>query len=214
MKINSVPRGIFVTGTDTGVGKTLVAASICAGSGAGYWKPIQAGTKPFTDSERVEMWSALPKDHIYPERYVLKLPASPHTAAEAENITIKREDFRLPEIRQQRLVVEGAGGLLVPINRKEMILDLIVMFDLPVLLVARPGLGTINHTLMSLRILQDSGAKLWGVILSGHQHQANEEAIRYFGKPDFLFSFPHIENPDPEKLKSAFDRTFIQHASS
>lgn len=214
MNTNFIPRHIFVSGTDTGVGKTLVSASLCAGSDAGYWKPIQSGTEPATDSERVRMWTGLPDDYFYPERYLLKLPASPHTAAEAENIEIKMEDFRLPEIRQQNLVVEGAGGLLVPINRKEMILDLIAMLDLPVLLVAKPGLGTINHTLMSIKILRERRVRLWGVVLSGPRHKPNEEAVRHFGRPDFLFSFPHIKNPGPAVLKTAYKQTFLQYAPS
>jgi len=214
MNSSFIPRRIFVTGTDTGIGKTLVSASFCAGAGAGYWKPIQAGTEPCTDREQVQMWSGLPDSYFYPERHLLRLPASPHTAADAENIDILLEDFNLPEVNQHRLVVEGAGGLMVPINRKELMLDLIVKFDLPVLLVARPGLGTINHTLMSIKVLRDREVRIWGVVLSGPRHRPNEEAIRHFGDPEFLFSLPHIDNPGPENLKSAFERTFLQHATS
>lgn len=204
------PKEIFVTGTDTGVGKTVVSAMLCAGLDASYWKPIQAGRDPLTDTEQIRHWSSLPEERFFPERYILERPMSPHAAAEAEDIEILLDDFSLPESATPHLVVEGAGGLLVPINRRETILELIRQLELPVLLVARSGLGTINHTLMSIHMLESSGITLWGVVLNGEKHPSNEDAIRHFGNPPRLFSSAPMDQFAPDTFRAAFNKTF-QH---
>src|SRR5690625_149482 len=204
------PRQIFVTGTDTGVGKTVISAILCAGLDASYWKPIQAGRDPRTDTEQIRRWTGLHGERFHPERYNLGLPMSPHAAAEAEGIEILLEDFQLPKHTAPHLVVEGAGGLLVPINRSETILELIRRLELPVLLVARSGLGTINHTLMSIRILESSGVDLWGVVLNGEKHPSNEDAIRHFGKVPRLFSATPMKRITFNSLRAAFKETFSQ----
>lgn len=206
------PPELFVTGTDTGIGKTVVSAALCSGLGAGYWKPVQAGTEPETDRELVTRLTQLSAGHFYDERWRLKEPMSPHAAAEMEGVEIKLEEFALPAYGQPHLIVEGAGGLLVPLNRRETILDLILLLRLPVLLVARSGLGTLNHTLLSIERLRRSEIPLWGVVLNGPKHPSNEDAIRHFGRVERLFSFPHLEQLDRRQLLHAFGTTFASHA--
>lgn len=206
-----IPDKLFVTGTDTDVGKTVVSAALCKGLKAGYWKPVQAGREPATDTERVKMMTSHDNTFFYRERYCLKLPMSPHAASEKEDIKIELEDFNLPEYQQEKLIVEGAGGIMVPINRKHMILDMIKLLDLPVLLVARSGLGTINHTLLSIEILKRNDVKLWGVVLNGPKHLSNEDAIRFFGGVKNLFSLPRLQLLTPESLQTAFIKTFSQN---
>lgn len=209
-----IPNQLFVTGTDTDIGKTVVSAALCAGLPAGYWKPVQAGTEPETDTGKVRFWTGLPDEYFYPETFQLKLPRSPHAASEAENIRIDLDDFELPEQKQEHLVVEGAGGLLVPVNRRDMILDLIRKLDIPVLLVAKSGLGTINHTLMSLHMLKHSGIDIWGVVLNGDRHESNEDAIRHFSGIRRVYSFPRMNTITSTELISSYNQTFRQYASS
>jgi dethiobiotin synthetase len=203
-----IPDHLFVTGTDTEVGKTVVCASLVAGLKTDYWKPVQAGTEPMTDTERVRKWTHRPDHCFHPESYRLKLPMSPHAAAADEGITITMDSFNMPDSSGNRMIVEGAGGLLVPVNDDKMILDLILHLKLPVLLVARSGLGTINHTLLSLKALRDYGADIWGVVLNGPFHRSNEEAIRFYGGIEQLFSFPQLEKITPKTLTKAFHLTF------
>lgn len=207
------PEKIFVTGTDTDIGKTVVSATLCKGLGAGYWKPVQAGRDPLTDTERVKRWTGHSASHFYPETYSLEEPMSPHAAADLEEVEIRMDRFEIPEQRQKHLIVEGAGGLIVPINWKETVLDLIVRCNLPVLLVGRSGLGTLNHTLMSLEVLAARGITPWGVVLNGPPHRSNEETIRYFGQVERLFTFPEISTLTPDSLKQQFEQTFLTHAS-
>lgn len=206
--MDSFPERIFVTGTDTEVGKTVVSAALCAGLPARYWKPVQAGTEPETDTERVRRWAGLSASECYPERYRLERAMSPHAAAEQEGIRISLEEFELPPSGGGRLVVEGAGGILVPLNSRHTMLDLILRLDLPVLVVARSGLGTINHSLMTLQILRQGGARVWGIVLNGKKHPSNEETIRHFSGVERLWSFPPMREWTPETLRSAFRQAF------
>ncbi|MEX2573047.1 MAG: dethiobiotin synthase [Balneolaceae bacterium] len=210
---NQIPDRLFITGTDTGVGKTVLSSAFCAGLNAGYWKPVQAGTEPLTDSERVREWTSLPQNYFYDEQFCLSLPMSPHAASEKEGIHIRLDDFKLPVFSQNKLIVEGAGGLLVPVNRRHTMLDLIYRLNLPVLLVARSGLGTINHTLLSIRMLEQYKVPLWGVVLNGPPNPSNEDAIRHFGKVDKLYAFPRLPDLSSVLLKEAFTKTFLSHAS-
>lgn len=207
------PDKFFVTGTDTEVGKTVVSAVLTGGLKAGYWKPVQAGLHPSTDTRRVREWTDLPETHFYEEQYRLEAPMSPHAAAELEGIEIRLEDFKLPSTNHKHLIVEGAGGLLVPINRKEYMTDLIRYLDLPVLLVARSGLGTINHTLLSLEILRQKKIPVLGVVLNGARNRSNEDAIRHFGRLNRLFTLMPIIEFTPGELISNFDKTFSGYAS-
>jgi dethiobiotin synthetase len=206
--VNDIPEKLFVTGTDTEIGKTVISASLVQGMRADYWKPVQAGTEPITDTEQVRQWTDFPGRTFHPETYRLKLPMSPHAASADERISISMDSFKVPDVSGRRLITEGAGGLLVPLNDSDMILDLIVHLNFPVLLVSRSGLGTINHTLLSLKALRDYSVPIWGVVLNGPVHKSNEEAIRFYGRIDNLFTFPVLDKITPETLNTAFIQTF------
>lgn len=209
-----IPKELFVTGTDTEIGKTVLSATLCRGLNAGYWKPVQSGLEPATDRDSVARWTGLDPTHFYPETYRLTEPMSPHASAEIDGVEIEMEAFSLPDYRQSHLIVEGAGGLLVPLNREKMIIDLMVQLDLPVLLVARSSLGTLNHTLMSLEIMRDRGLTVWGVVLNGPRHPSNEEAILHYGRPNHLFRSLPLESLTPESLHDHYNQTFSRDVTS
>lgn len=184
-------NAFFVTGTDTDVGKTVVSAALCQHLGAAYWKPVQAGSP--SDSDRVRQ---LVDVEIVPERYVLKAPMSPHAAASLEGRHIRLSDFQLP--RQRPLIVEGAGGLMVPLNNQELMIDLIELLQLPVVLVARSGLGTLNHTLLSLEALQRRQIPIAGVVLNGPEHPSNRETLAAY--VPILGHMPPLEELNAQSL--------------
>lgn len=198
------PEKFFVTGTDTGIGKTVISAMLMSALDATYWKPIQAGLEEETDTEFVQRTAGIPEDRIVPERYRLKTPMSPHGAADIDGIEIHLSDFKLPEFKTKHLVVEGAGGLWVPINWKQSVLDLIEELALPVLLVARSELGTLNHTLLSLEALRRRNIDVFGVILNGPHHQSNKETIEHFGIVP-VWEVEPLELIDQNSLRKAFD---------
>jgi dethiobiotin synthetase/malonyl-CoA O-methyltransferase len=171
--------GIFVTGTDTGVGKTLVATWLARNWNAVYWKPIQTGAAEDNDSASVARLA--PEITIHPPAFELAAPLSPQEAAKRERRRIDLSALTLPEHGDRPLVVEGAGGVMVPINETAMMIDLIVRLDLPVLVVARSGLGTINHTLMTLEVLRRRRVPILGVVMNGQRNPANRQAIEHFG---------------------------------
>lgn len=172
-------RGVFVAGTGTGVGKTLVSAVLTEALDAEYWKPVQSGTCEITDRQTVsELVSAGRTPH--PEVYSFRAPLSPHAAAALERREIVLERIVAPQSRRP-LVVEGAGGLLVPLSSRWLIADLIAHLNLPIVLVVRHYLGSINHTLLSLEAIRVRKLPLCGVIYSGDENQASEEAIQSHG---------------------------------
>jgi len=185
-------RGLFVTGTDTEVGKTVAAAWLVRRFGADYFKPVQAGLEGETDEAVVRRLTALPDDHFHPTTYSLKAPMSPHAAARREGIAIDLGAFRLPE-SSRPVIVEGAGGILVPLRHPATVADLMVKLALPVVLVSRTTLGTINHTLLSLECLRRRGLEVAGVIFSGAPHRENREAIERFGKVTVLAEIPWLD---------------------
>ena len=149
-------RGLFVTGTGTDVGKTVVAACLVRALDADYWKPIQSGLAAADDAAEIDRLTGLPPARNHPFVYALQAPLSPHEAARREGVVIDLDRFHLPRT-ERPLVVEGAGGLLVPLNRDCLMIDLIARLGLPVVLVGLSGLGTINHTLLSLEALRRRG---------------------------------------------------------
>ncbi|EPY03117.1 dethiobiotin synthase [Magnetospirillum fulvum] len=171
-------RGVFVTGTDTGIGKTLVSAWLARGWQAAYWKPIQSGMTEGTDPAWVARMA--PEVEIIPSAIELQAPLSPHEAARRERRRIDLSALVLPET-DKPLVVEGAGGAMVPINETALMVDLIARLGLPVLVVARSGLGTINHTLLTLEVLRRRRIPLLGVVMNGQRNPANRQAIEHFG---------------------------------
>lgn len=194
---------LIVTGTDTGIGKTVFAAGLAGALGAYYWKPIQAGVDPEGDKETVAALSGLPSARILPEAFRLNTPASPHLAARIDGITIALEQLALPQV-DGPLVVEGAGGVLVPISETLLMADLFAHWGQPVILCARTGLGTINHSLLSIEALRSRGAQLAGIAFIGDPHAENERIIPQLAGVPSLGRLPHLDRLDPVSLKAAF----------
>ncbi|MEM9217148.1 MAG: dethiobiotin synthase [Cyanobacteria bacterium P01_F01_bin.150] len=203
------PPVFFITGTDTDVGKTVVSAMFTLGLGAAYWKPVQSGLEPMTDTERVRSLTQLPDSHFVPERFRLTQPLSPHAAAEIDGVAIALSDFCLPNFSAQpyakpHLIIEGAGGLMVPLNQQDYMLDLIRQFQVPLCLVARSTLGTINHTLLSIEQLRRANVPLLGVVLNGPKNEGNRAAIAHYGKVPILCEIEPMEAITPHCLRQIF----------
>lgn len=191
-------NALIVAGTDTGIGKTLVAAGLTGALSARYWKPVQSGLEEETDSEVV---ARLTGAETLPEAYRLKLPASPHLSAEAERVAIDPARLALPEVAGP-LVVEGAGGLMVPLNRQLLQIDQFADWAAPMVLCARTALGTINHTLLSLEAAKARGIEVLGVIFVGDAEPLVEATIRDFGGVRQLGRLPRLDPVTAETLRS------------
>lgn len=164
----------FVTAIGTDSGKTFVSAILARALGAGYWKPIQAG-KP-TDSDQIKEWLGN-EIIIHPEKYLLKTPESPHAAAEKEGIKIQLSDFKLPT-NNSILIIEGAGGVLVPINNDQSVIELAGKFNCEVIVVCNLYLGSINHSLLTLNYLKENGYNVKGIVFNGHSNEDSEAIIQ------------------------------------
>jgi malonyl-CoA O-methyltransferase len=194
------PESVFVTGTDTGIGKTVVAACLVHAFGARYWKPMQTGIDDDpADTETVARLAALPPARIHPPRHTLRAPLSPEAAAVREGMTIALADFSLPQ-GEGPLVVEGAGGLLVPLGGGALMADLIARLALPAILVARSTLGTINHTLLSIEALRHRRLPLRGIVLVGPHGEENADAIARHSGAEILCLLPHVAPLTPEAI--------------
>ena len=167
---------IIVTGTDTGIGKTVFSAGLAGALDGFYWKPIQAGLDDETDSQTVLRLSGLAAERVLPEAYRLRTPASPHLAAELDGVTIEHQALHIPE-KDRPSVVEGAGGLMVPLTRNVTYLDLIARWRVPVVLCARTALGTINHSLLSIEALRARGIAILGIAFIGEASVESERII-------------------------------------
>ena len=185
-------QGFFVTGTDTDVGKTVVAAWLVARLGASYWKPVQAGTDPETDSAIVRRLAGVAQDRILPEAYILPEPLAPHESARRAGLAIDMAKL-VPPACDRPLVVEGAGGLMVPLNDHSYVIDLARELDLPLILVARSTLGTINHTLLSLEAIGRRGLPLAGVVMNGPETPHNRAAIERYGRVEIIAEIPRLD---------------------
>jgi dethiobiotin synthetase len=194
--------GFIVTGTDTDVGKTVFAAALAAHLGARYWKPVQAGLEGATDSAEVARLSG-GRARVLPEAYRLTHPLSPHEAARLDGISLDPARLTLPE-GEGPLVVEGAGGVMVPLSDSLLMADLFARWGLPMILVARTSLGTINHSLLSLEALRVRGIEVRGVVFSGESNPASEQAIVRLGKAQHLGRLPQLDPLDADSLRSAF----------
>jgi dethiobiotin synthetase len=188
---------VFISGTDTNVGKTLISSWIALHTGFSYFKPIQTGVIEGTDTEVVQGLSLVT---TYPETYRYQAPLSPHLAAARENELIQIDKIQLPQ--KESLIVEGAGGLLVPINDRYLMIDLIKRLNIPVILVARTSLGTINHTLLSLEILRSRQIPILGVIMNGEQNSENSAAISAYGDTCILAEFPRLAQVNQDSLRT------------
>lgn len=194
-------RGIIVTGTDTGIGKTVFAAGLAQALGAAYWKPVQAGLDGESDSEVVARLA--PAASVLPEAYRLATPCSPHEAARLDGVVIDPERLVLPET-PRALVVEGAGGALVPYRMDLLAADLFAMWDLPTVVVARTALGTISHTLLTLEALQSRGVPVAGIAFVGEAEPVAEGTIARLGGPPVLGRLPMLDPLDATTLAKAF----------
>jgi dethiobiotin synthetase len=188
---------IVVTGTDTGVGKTVAAAALAWRLGASYWKPVQAGLDEETDSEAVARLAGV---EILPEAYRLTTPCSPHRAAEIDGVAIDPDRLTPPA---GRLVIEGAGGALVPLTRDLVYADLFARWELPVVVVARTTLGTINHSLLTIEALRARSIWVGGVLFSGNAMPDSEATICAMGKVRSLGRIPALDPLTPETLRAA-----------
>lgn len=192
----------LVTGTDTGVGKTVFAAALAGYLNGRYWKPVQAGLDEESDSVAVARLSG-GRARVLPEAYRLTTPCSPHEAARRDGVLIDPAALTLPA-GDEPLVVEGAGGVLVPFSDDLLAADLFARWGLPVIVVARTALGTINHTLLSLEALRSRGLQVHGVAFSGEGNPASEAAIVRIGEVTHLGRLPLIEPLDADRLAAAF----------
>jgi len=206
-------KGFFVTGTDTNVGKTVLAALLCAALPARYWKPIQTGAREEIDREHVKSWAQLDDDQLIPESYMFDDPVSPHLAAQREGAEIALEQIEIPAERSGTpLIVEGAGGVMVPINSGQLMLDLMGHLALPAILAARTTLGTINHTLLSIKCLRSAGIQTVGVVLIGPENLENRKAIEHYGQIQIVGQIPVLETIKRETLREVYARHFTREA--
>lgn len=200
-------RSIVVTGTDTDVGKTVFAAALAGAFGARYWKPVQAGLDPSSDADSVALLSGLPRESILPEAYRLNTPCSPHRAAEIDGVTIDPDRLALPRVAGP-LVVEGAGGVLVPVTPDLLFADLFARWAIPVVLVARTALGTINHSLLSIEALRRRAVPILGIAFVGDAQGDSEATIARIGGVKRLGRLPLIDPLDAATLAAAFAAAF------
>lgn len=185
-------QGFFVTGTDTDVGKTVVSAWLLAHLDACYWKPVQAGSEPETDSATMRRLTEGQADRILPEAYLLPDSIAPHEAARRTGIAIDMARLVPPDC-DRPLVVEGAGGLMVPLTDDAYVIDLATELHLPVILVARSTIGTINHTLLSLEAIRRRGLPLAGVVINGPETPHNRAAIERYGQVEVIAEIPWLD---------------------
>ena len=177
----------FVTGIGTGIGKTVVSAILTEALKADYWKPIQAGSLDCTDTDVVKSLISNGISKFHSEIYKFKTPASPHYAAEVENIKINPIDFKIPET-ENNLIIEGAGGLMVPLNQEFLIIDLIKLLNAEVILVSQNYLGSINHTLLSIDSLKSRNIPIKGIIFNGEESIPSEKLILKYSGINCIFS--------------------------
>lgn len=200
-------QAIVVTGTGTDVGKTVFAAALTAALDGCYWKPIQCGLEGVPDSEAVRRLGGLAANRILPEVYVFRTPASPHYAAECEGVEIDIAQLAVPQIAGP-LVIEGAGGLAVPLTRNFLQIDLYARWKHPVILCALTELGTINHSLLSIEALKRRAIPILGVAFIGERNEDSETTICSMGGVKRLGRLPRLAPLNGEELRAAFSANF------
>jgi dethiobiotin synthetase len=203
-------RPLIVTGTDTGIGKTVVSAMLTQALNGVYWKPIQAGNADGTDTRRVKQFTGLGAEHFREERYLLTHPLSPHRAAELDGVEIDMAALPLPADlpENQWLVIEGAGGVLVPVTRHVLQAEIFARWNAPVVLCARTALGTINHSLLSIEALRTRGISILGVVFVGDAMPDSEAIICELGKVTRLGRLPFLPDLNADALRAVFAENF------
>lgn len=198
---------VVITGTDTGIGKTVFSAALADALAGCYWKPVQAGLDGETDSETVRRLGRIETRRILPEVYRLATPASPHLSARLDGVAIRPENLSPPEV-DGPLIIEGAGGLLVPLTERTVFADVFQRWQIPVVLCARTELGTINHTLLSLEALRVRSIPIVGVAFIGDERADTESIIGKLGQVRVLGRLPRLDALNPDSLRQAFREHF------
>ena len=200
----------IICGTDTDIGKTLISSFFVRGLNSFYWKPIQSGIQSQTDSQTVQKLTKANKEKIINEAYIFTQPLSPHWAAEIDKKTINLNILKLPKIKGP-LIIETAGGLMVPITRSFLQIDQIKKWDLPVILVCKSSLGTLNHTLLSIEALKHRNINILGLVINGEKHLDNPKTIFEFSGIPIIAEFPHIQKIDTNSLDILWEKLDIKN---
>jgi len=199
---------LIIAGIHTGIGKTICSAIICQALGWDYWKPVQAGDLENSDSVFIKKNVNHPSCFIHPEAYRLSVPASPHYAAAVDGIGIKRAHIKLPASANE-IVVETAGGLMSPLAKGFLNIDLIEWLNLPVILVCYDYLGSINHTLLSVAALSQRNLPIKGIVFSGEAVDSTRQFILEHTQLPLLFSIPQLTNPEAETIQKFASEVLI-----
>ena len=203
--MSTFSKRIIICGTDTDVGKTIVSSFLVQGLKGIYWKPIQSGTEEGTDTKTVCNLLSLEPNSYLPERYKFKAPVSPHWAAEQESAFIEPSNLKLPDL-DELIIIETAGGLMVPLNRDWLQIDQLKAWGAPIILVARTGLGTLNHTLLSLEALKYRNLDVLGIVLNGPPHKDNPKTLEQFGDTKILASLPIFDEVNAKVLSQEWHK--------
>ena len=200
----------IICGTDTDIGKTLISSFFVKGLNSFYWKPIQSGIESQTDSQTVAKLTQVSEQKIIKEAYVFTKPLSPHWAAEIDQKTINFDKLRLPKV-QGSLIVETAGGLMVPITRNFLQIEQIKQWNLPVILVCKSSLGTLNHTLLSIEALKRRNIEILGLVVNGEKHLDNPKTLVDFTGIPLITEFPYIKKMDSNYLDKLWKELEIKN---
>jgi dethiobiotin synthetase len=198
----------FITGIGTEIGKTVVSSILTEYLQADYWKPVQSGDLHWTDTMKVQSLISNEKSFFHPERHRLNAPLSPHASAALDGVQIQLSDFTLPQT-SNHLIVEGAGGLMVPLNDQDLMLDLIHQLQIPVILVSRNYLGSINHTILSIEALKHRKIPIAGIVINGEPNPATESFIENYSQLPVLFRVGHMTDVDQKAISQ-----FVQQLNS
>lgn len=200
-------KRFVITGTDTGIGKTVFAAALTSALDGCYWKPVQSGLEEETDSEMVRRLGGLLPDRIVPEAWCLRTPVSPHLSAETDGVAIDPEALSLPDM-ERPLIIEGAGGLLVPLTRHDTFIDVFARWRQPVILCARTELGTINHTLLSVEAMRKRQICILGVAFIGEERPDTQKIVAEMSGVPILGRLPFLDVLTADTLHRAFSDHF------
>ena len=198
----------FITGIGTEIGKTVVSSILTEYLQADYWKPVQSGDLHWTDTMKVQSLISNEQSFFHPECLRLNTPLSPHASAALDGVQIQLSDFTLPQT-SNHLIVEGAGGLMVPLNNQDLMLDLIHQLQIPVILVSRNYLGSINHTILSIEALKHRKIPIAGIVINGEPNPATESFIENYSQLPVLFRVGHMADVDQKAISQ-----FVQQLNS